>query len=364
MATVEAAQARSPLEERLKRMIAQDGPLSQADYMAICLHDLSDGYYATRVNLGAGGDFLTAPEISQMFGELIGLWAIEVWRALGGPPRVVLAELGPGSGALAADLMRAARLDPDFVQAVELWLVEVSPVLQGRQSARLIQHAPRFAARIEDLPKDAPLIVVGNEFLDCFGARAFVRQGAGWAERRIGLDEDGRLAFGLAPPPSGFAGPRRAPEGAVFEACPAQTAVAAMIGQLLAAQGGASLLIDYGRAAPEFGDTFQALRGRRRVDPLETPGAADLTVHVDFPGVAEAMRSAGVEVGPIVTQGAWLEGLGLHQRAEVLSRARPDLADTLRRQVARLTGPDQMGDLFKVLVAHSGLIEPVSADEP
>jgi len=357
MALAEAARAGPSLDGRLKRMIAQDGPLSQAEYMAICLHDPKDGYYATRPGLGATGDFITAPEISQMFGELIGLWALQVWRALGGPSRVVLAELGPGSGALASDLMRAARLDPDFLQAVELWLVEASPVLRQRQSQRLSAHGPSFAAGIEGLPTDAPLIVVGNEFLDCFGARAFVRKGGAWAERRIGLCEDGRLAFGLAPPPSGFEGPDDAPEGAVFEISPAQTAIAATIGQRLAAQGGAGLFIDYGRAAPDFGDTFQALRGHRRVDPLETPGEADLTVHVDFPGVAEAMRAAGVEVAPLVTQGDWLAALGLHQRAEALARARPDLADTLRRQVARLTDKGEMGDLFKVLAAYSGLGE-------
>ena len=214
------------------------------------------------------------------------------------------------------------------------------------------------------LPQDAPLIVVGNEFLDCFGARAFVRQDGQWLERRIGLDEHGRLAFGLAPPPSGFEGPEDAAEGAVFEASPAQTAVAAMIAQRLVAQGGASLLIDYGRAAPEFGDTFQALHAHRRVDPLETPGAADLTVHVDFPGVASAMRAAGADISPIVTQGAWLESLGLRQRSDALARSRPDLADTLRRQVERLTDPGQMGTLFKVLVAYSGLADMPVTDEP
>ena len=364
MAVAEAAPVRLSLAERLSRMIAQDGPLSQAEYMAICLHDPADGYYATRPGLGAEGDFITAPEVSQMFGELIGLWAMGVWRALGRPSRVALAELGPGSGALASDLMRAARLDPDFLKAIELWLVEASPVLQARQFACLSAHRPRFAAWIDDLPQDAPLIVVGNEFLDCFGARAFVRQYSQWLERRIGLDEDGRLAFGLAPPPSGFEGPDEAPDGAVFEASPAQTAVAAMIAQRLAAQGGACLLIDYGRAEPGFGDTFQALRAHQRVDPLQTPGAADLTVHVDFPGVADAMRAAGAQVAPVVTQAAWLDAMGLPQRAEALARARPDLADTLSRQVERLTAPGQMGALFKVLVAWSGLSDLSSTDEP
>ena len=364
MAVAEAAPVRLSLAERLSRMIAQDGPLSQAEYMAICLHDPADGYYATRPGLGAEGDFITAPEVSQMFGELIGLWAMEVWRALGKPPRVALVELGPGSGALTSDLMRAARLDPDFLSAVELWLVEASPILQARQFACLSPHAPRFASWIDDLPEDAPLIVVGTEFLDCFGARAFVRRQGQWLERRIGLDETGCLVFGLAPPPSGFVGPVEAPEGAVFETSPAQTAVAAMIAQRLVAQGGASLLIDYGRGTPEFGDTFQALKSHQRVDPLAAPGQADLTVHVDFPGVAGAMRAAGAQVAPIVSQGLWLEGLGLHQRAEALACARPDLAGALSRQVARLTAPDQMGVLFKVLVAHSGLSDMSPTDEP
>ena len=347
------------LAQRLKARILEDGPLSVADYMSACLHDPAAGYYAVHPRLGAEGDFLTAPMVSQMFGELIGLWAAETWTRMGSPPRFVLAEIGPGDGTLMQDMLRAARLVPGFLAAAELWLVETSAPLRALQAARLAGAGARWAASLDEIPRGAPLLALANELLDCLPARQFVRDRAGWAERRVGLDAAGRLAFGLAPAPMGFEGPSDMPEGAVVEVSPAQAALGAMLGARIVEDGGAALLIDYGRDRPGHGDTLQALKGHRKLDPLETPGEADLTVHADFPAVAAGARAAGAQIPPILTQGDFLRRLGIEARAGALARARPDQGPILARQLARLIAPDQMGELFKVLAIHTpGLAVP------
>jgi SAM-dependent MidA family methyltransferase len=348
------------LKDRLKQQIAAGGPLTVAQYMTACLHDPQDGYYATRPALGEGGDFVTAPLVSQMFGELLGLWAAEVWTRLGRPDRVLLVEAGPGDGALMADALRAARHAPGFLEAVKLVLVETSPPLIAAQRARLVGAAvaPAWASSLGELPDGAPVILLSNELLDCLPARQFVRTERGWAERMVGLDAAGELAFGLTASPAGVALPE-AEVGALVEVSPAQEAFGAELGRLIARQGGAALLIDYGRAEPGPGDTLQALKAHRKVGPLETPGEADLTVHADFPAVAAAARRAGAETAPILTQGELLGRLGIYERAEALRRARPDRTEILERQLARLTAPDQMGTLFKVLAVHAhGLTAP------
>ena len=346
------------LRDRLTAQIAATGPLSLAEYMTICLHDPQAGYYATRPGLGAAGDFVTAPLVSQMFGELIGLWAAACWQALGAPPRVRLVEMGPGDGTLMADLLRAGAAVPGFIEPAELWLVEVSPPLKALQAERLAKAAPQWADSLEAVPEGAPIILVANELLDCLPARQFVRTPEGWSERRVGLNEAGDLTFGLsAPPPSeGRAGE----VGAVFETSPAQAALGSQIGARLAAEGGAALLIDYGPAAgEEGGDTFQALKGHQKVDPLACPGEADLTFHADFAAVAQAAQAEGAQAQPLLTQAEFLGRLGIEARASALARNRPDLADTLGRQFDRLTAHDQMGVLFKVLALHGpGFIPP------
>jgi SAM-dependent MidA family methyltransferase len=333
------------LEDRIKALIEQSGPMSQPDYMTLCLHDRRSGYYATRPALGQQGDFITAPLVSQMFGELIGLWALETWRGLGAPPNVALVELGPGDGTLMSDMIRVTQRHgwPDRVI-----LVEPSAAMGATQRERLGDRA-RWVETVDELPRDRPLIVVANEVLDCLPARAFVRTEAGWAERRVGLDAGGHLIFVLTPsalPPSD------APLGAVLERADAQAALAADLATRIAEQGGAALLIDYGRAEPGYGDTLQAVAAHRKVDPLAEPGQADLTVWVDFPAVAQAAQAAAAEVSAVVPQGEFLRRLGIEARAAVLSRARPEHAPTIARQLHRLTAPDQMGELFKAIAIH------------
>ncbi|HEX3699711.1 MAG TPA: SAM-dependent methyltransferase [Phenylobacterium sp.] len=338
------------LRERLAAQIAQGGPLSLAQYMTACLHDPSDGYYATRPALGEAGDFVTAPLVSQMFGELVGVWAASAWALMGEPAAVRLVEIGPGDGTLMVDLLRAARAQPGFLEAAEVWLVETSAPLRARQAQRLGER-PRWAATLAEVPAGAPVIVVANELLDCLPARQFVRTALGWREQLIGLDGAGRLAFLHAATPAQALLPD-APRGAVCEQSAAQAALGAELGARLAADGGAALLIDYGRAEPGFGDTLQALSRHRKVDPLAAPGEADLTVHADFPAVMAAARGQGAQAA-ILTQAEFLARMGVGLRAEALVEARPDKAPMLGRQLNRLVAGGEMGELFKACCLYA-----------
>jgi SAM-dependent MidA family methyltransferase len=361
------------LLDRLKAQIAHDGPIGVPEFFTRCLHDPRDGYYAMRPDLGAGGDFITAPLVSQMFGELIGLWAVETWTRMGRPAPFRLVEMGPGDGTLISDLLRAGRLEPAFLAAAEVWLVEVSEPLRAKQAARL-GEGPRWVGRLDEVPAGAPMILVANELLDCLPARQFVRTEGGWAERVIGLGEDGELAFGLrglgksagaeiTPLPHPTPNEGEGSIGQIYESSPAQAALASDIAHRLVTDGGAALLIDYGRDAPEAGDTLQALRNHAKVDPLKTAGLADLTVWADFPSVVAAAREAGAKAGPILTQGEFLRALGIEQRAQALSTARPDRADQIGRQLDRLVGEAQMGALFKVAcLAAPDLSPPLFED--
>jgi len=338
------------LRDRLAREIALTGPMTIADYVTRCLHDPQDGYYATRPALGEGGDFITAPLISQMFGELIGLWAVETWHRLGAPERVRLVEVGPGDGTLMADALRAARLVPGFLEACDLILIEPSAPLRAMQALTLGQAdvSPRWVRSLDAVETDAPVILIANEVLDCMPARQFVRTEEGWVERRVGVDEAGGLIFGLVGISGGFVRPSFPVEpGQTVEISEQQAAFGRDLGTVIATSGGAALLIDYGRGVPEAGDTLQALHRHARVDSLASPGEADLTQWADFPAVLEAAVHAGADVTGCIGQGDFLRRLGIEARAARLKQGRPDVAPVIDRQLARLTADDQMGTLFK-----------------
>ncbi len=327
--------------------------------MALCLHDPADGYYATRPSLGEGGDFITAPMVSQIFGELLGLWAVEIWSQMGRPARFLLVELGPGHGVMMTDVLRAGRVAPSFLEACELWLVETSGPLRDRQALALNSLAtPRWADSVAELPGDAPIILLANEFLDCLPIDQAVWSGRDWHERRVGLDGDGRLVFSTDGGRLHRDAPSDAPAGSVIEWSDAVGEIGRVVGDRLVRWGGAALFIDYGRDTPGFGDTLQAIREHRKDTPLQNPGRADLTAHVDFPAFLRSARLSTAMTTAVITQRRFMNALGAVTRAEALVRARPDRADTIARQLDRLVAPGQMGELFKVAAIHGPGLSP------
>ena len=335
----------TPLEAEIRSVIAADGPIPVSRYAALCLGHPQHGYYVTRDPLGAAGDFVTAPEISQMFGELIGAWAAMVWRQMGAPERVNFIELGPGRGTLMADALRATRAVPDFRAAVVVHLVETSPALRARQQAMLGTTAS-WHERIEDVP-DGPLIAVANEFVDALPVDQFVKDRDGWHLRMIGLTGD-RLGFVVMPDPTPGIAPADAPAGAILER--RHDRPIGLVARRIAQRGGAALIIDYGHAATAFGDTLQAVRQHEFADPLADPGTADLTTQVDFAALARCARREGAAPHGPLGQGEFLYRLGIAQRAARLqASATPQQAADIVAALARLTAPDQMGELFKVL---------------
>ena len=354
----------TPLETELRRMITADGPIPVARYLALCLGHPTHGYYMARDPLGATGDFVTAPEISQMFGELLGLWAGAVWQQMGAPARVLLVELGPGRGTLMADALRATRAVPGFGAAVAVHLVETSPTLRRRQQQALASHAIALAWHddIMQLP-GAPMIVLANEFFDALPVSQAVKTADGWHERMVGLNADGRLALALHPAPiPGFEALlppalRNAPAGAVYE-WRSEREVSELCARLQHF-GGAVLAIDYGHVESALGDTLQAVHRHAFADPLAAPGEADLTAHVDFAALAGAADRAGAAVHGPLTMGEFLRRLGIEARAAKL-RANATAAQRadVDRALARLTGTrsGHMGALFKAIAfAHRDL---------
>ncbi|HEY0312020.1 MAG TPA: SAM-dependent methyltransferase [Allosphingosinicella sp.] len=330
------------LTERLRRLIAASGPIPVGEYMALA----NAHYYATRDPLGAGGDFTTAPEISQMFGELTGLCLADAWDRAGRPEGISYVELGPGRGTLAADALRAMRA-AELSPPVEL--VETSPTLRAQQAERL--PAVRWHDDVATLPEAGPLLVVANEFFDALPARQLVRAGEGWHERVVDVEGD-RFVPEAGRPMPGSALPahvREAPEGSILEVSPAAAAIVRQLAQRLVRQGGVALIVDYGHARTAAGDTLQAVRGHLYADPWMEPGENDLTVHVDFEALGAAAEAEGVRVLGPVTQGAWLTALGIDARAAALAAAAPARAEEIEAAHARLTAPEQMGTLFKVM---------------
>jgi SAM-dependent MidA family methyltransferase len=340
----------TPLGRRLAREIEATGPMPVSRYMAECLAH----YYATRDPLGRAGDFITAPEISQVFGELIGAWMADLWLRAGAPERFHLVELGPGRGTLMADLWRATARIPGFQAAAEVRFVETSPTLRQAQALRMPDAD--WHDRLDEVPVDAPLLLVANEFFDALPIRQLVKTEAGWRERMVAY-RDGRFFYAAGLASLDVLVPAtllKAPPGSVVELAPAASAVAAEIGARLAEQRGAALIIDYGHSGPVTGDTLQAVKGHAFADPFTDPGEADLTAHVDFTAIAQAARPARAW-GPI-GQGAFLTSLGIEPRTEALAAraGRAGQAERLRSGTARLVGDDAMGSLFKALALTAG----------
>jgi SAM-dependent MidA family methyltransferase len=339
----------TPLGRRIVRLIRAEGPIGVDRYMALALGDPAGGYYATRDPIGAAGDFVTAPEISQVFGELLGLCLAHYWQALGAPAPVRLVELGPGRGTLMADLLRATRGARGFHEALRLHLVEASAVLRARQVEALAGIRASWHGSLEEVPDDAPLLLVANEFLDALPIRQLVPDGEGWRERLVAVDEEGTLGLVTARVPLPPALRRPADPGAVVEVAPAREAVAGEVALRLRDRGGLVLLIDYGDVEIH-GDTLQAVRGHARVSPFEAPGATDLTSHVDFGALARVALRAGAAAWGPVPQGILLGRLGAEARlAGLLERALPGQAEALVAGVRRLVEPEAMGTLFKAL---------------
>ncbi len=334
------------LKARLAARIRSDGPIGVDAYMRAC----ADVYYAARDPFGAKGDFTTAPEITQAFGELVGLWAASAWQAAGSPDPFRLVELGPGRGTLMRDALRAVRLVPGFRDAARLHLVETSPALREAQRATLSDEAAEWRSTFDDVP-DGPLILLANEFFDALPVRQLVRTGAGWRERQV-AHADGTFRFVIGADGTTDAVPpalRDAPEGAVFEVAPEREALAAAIGGRIARAGGAALIVDYGPAASGAGETLQAARRHRAHEVLDGPGTADLSAHVDFATLARAAEGTGARAWGPVTQGAFLGALGIEARAARLMAAAPDQAPLIRSACRRLIDPAEMGTLFKAL---------------
>ena len=334
--------AEGPLGDIFRRLIATTGPISLMHYMG----EANARYYASRDPLGQDGDFVTAPEISQMFGELIGLWCADIWTRAGRPQPVHYVELGPGRGTLARDALRAGARHGFSPQ---VHFVESSPALRDAQLAAVPQA--HWHDDLSTVPRTGTMLLVANEFLDALPVRQLVKAAQGWRERVVG--SGGHVFVPLiGDRPMEAAVPearREAEEGAIIETCPGAAAVMYETAGRLLRQGGAALFIDYGYDRPQFGSTLQAVRDHRKVDPFTAPGEADLTAHVDFAALADIAQSREVKWLGTVPQGQWLKALGIDVRASALARAAPDQADAIRIALDRLVNAEQMGALFKIM---------------
>ncbi|MBI2717503.1 MAG: SAM-dependent methyltransferase [Rhizobiales bacterium] len=339
-------------------MIDSDGPMRLDRYLGLCLGHPQYGYYMARQPFGEAGDFITAPEISQAFGELIGVWCAAFWQAMGRPARLSLVELGPGRGTLMSDMLRAAPAMAGFAEAVEVHLVETSPALRAEQKQRLA--GATWHARLDTVPA-GPMLLVANEFFDALPIRQFEKRQGQWHERVVGLDGE-LLALGLIAAEPGQGGR----DGDVMEVSSARTEIAGTIGRRLIEHSGAALIIDYGHLQSAPGDTLQALRRHTFVPVTEAPGECDITSHVDFEALGKALAAAGAKVAPAFSQRSFLLAMGLEARTAALA-AKADAAtrERLQRAKTRLADEAEMGNLFKVLAATSpGLAIPYPFAEP
>ena len=363
----------SPLLNEIKRLIKSSGPMPVWRYMELCLMHPQHGYYVSRDPLGREGDFITAPEVSQMFGELLGLWAASVWRAIGQPPLLRLIELGPGHGTMMADALRALRILPPLYQSLTIHMVEVNPVLREKQRETLSgTRNITWHDSIDDVLY-GPAVIFANEYFDVLPIHQVVKRETGWHERTVELDKNGKLVFANAPDPMPrfdvLLPPlvRAAPEGAVFEWRPDSEIM--KIARRVREQDGAALIIDYGHLRSDAGDTFQAIARHSFTDPLTNPGQADVTAHVDFQALGRAAEDIGARVHGPVTQGDFLRRLGIEARAATLTaKAAPEAAAEVESALKRLTdtGRGGMGSMFKVIgVSQPGLRELAGlSDQP
>jgi len=353
----------TPLAEKIKAIISVNGPISVTDYFALCLADPEHGYYKTRDPFGCGGDFVTAPEVSQLFGEMIGVFLVEAWRQHLKPTRNLrIAEIGPGRGTMMADILRTVRqLAPELYEAATVHLVETSPALRTIQQATLASYSSKLQWHdsFDEIPQGF-LLLAANEFFDAVPIRQFVKTANGFRERLITVDEYGNLSFaigvtGLDPAllPQGH---QVAALGSIAEVAPARMAIMQMLSDRLFDSGGTALVIDYGHPATGLGDTLQAVFKHTFDPPLAHPGEADLTSHVDFQSLAEVARNRSIVINGMMTQGEFLLKLGLLERAGALGRGKsPGQQAEIQAAVERLagTGPNEMGELFKVMSVSS-----------
>jgi SAM-dependent MidA family methyltransferase len=351
----------SPLQSEIKKLINSSGPMPVWRYMELCLMHPQHGYYVSRDPLGREGDFTTSPEVSQMFGELLGLWAASVWKSIDSPPLLRLVELGPGRGTMMADALRALRVLPPLYQTLSVHLVEINPVLREKQKSTLSGVRNIYwHDHIDEVP-EGPSIILANEYFDVLPIHQVVKQKTGWHERVVELDASGKLVFGAAAEPTPrfelLLPPlvRAAPVGAVFEWRPDSEIM--KIATRVRDQDGAALIIDYGHLRSDAGDTFQAIARHSFTDPLKAPGQADVTAHVDFQALGRAAEDLGARVHGPVTQGEFLKRIGIEQRAATLmAKATHEVSADIDGALKRLTegGRGGMGSMFKVL----GISEP------
>jgi NADH dehydrogenase [ubiquinone] 1 alpha subcomplex assembly factor 7 len=344
------------LKRKILALIEAQGPLTVAQYMAIALGDSEHGYYMRRDPLGR--DFITAPEVSQVFGELIGLFFVQAWEDRGRPKTFQFVELGPGRGTLMADMIRvAAKLRPEFVHAVRITLAETSPALRAKQADTLAALPVEWVSRFDDVPTNGPLFLIANEFFDALPIHQFVKGEHGWHERMVTRDDD-NLRFALTPetiPASVIpTSVRDAPTGSIIEVNAGASQLARRIAGRIADAGGVALVIDYGHVTTAVGDTLQAVKNNAFTDPLGEPGEADLTTHVDFQALGSVAREEGARTPSVIAQSEFLEALGIHPRAERLKCDNPERASEIDSAIERLIDPQQMGTLFKAMAIYEG----------
>ena len=365
------ADERSPLESEIRRLIVAAGPMPVGDYMRLCLTHPQHGYYLTRDPIGTSGDFITAPEISQMFGELIGVWMASVWKQMGAPENVRIVELGPGRGTMMVDALRAAKVVRDFHAAIVLHLVEISPILQRQQQERMetLGLPVLWHATLDDVP-GGPSIVVANEFFDALPVHQAVKRADGWHERVIEINPNGDLVFGVANEPLAHFGTklprglRQSPDGSIYEW--RSDRVVLELGRRVRTDG-AALIVDYGHAWYGLGETLQAVADHKHADPLRSPGCIDLTAHVDFRGLAVSAETIGARIHGPVSQRDFLRRLGIEKRAAALkTRVAPEKEAEIDSALSRLTatGTGGMGELFKVLAISDARLGQLPGFQP